>query len=454
MKTATGRSAGLGARRGLAVALLALLSGGAAAQTNAPQVLDLATVLRLAGANSLEVKLAGERLREAQAKSEEARLRQFPWIAPGIGYKRHEGRTQNVEGELLDASKQAYSLGLSLTANLDLGQARYEALAARQRANAAAAGVDIRRQDVTLSAASGYFDLLRAQGSIGAAREAVRIADEYAEQVRRAASAGLAFAGDVARADVQVERNRQLLRQAEELRAVAAARLATTLRLPANSNLAATETELVPMAMNRTDTAMEALMAEAVAARPELRQLAAQHAAAVESVRGERDARAIPNLSAQVFAGGIGGGTGGDFGDFGDSTDASIALSWRFGPGGYFDKGRIAAAESRERSSQFEQEQSRDAIMREVVEAHARVTSLSDQLASSARALAAAERLYDASRARREFGVAVVLEAVQAEQELTRARLDRLALIAEHNKAQFALHRVLGASTATWRPIP
>ena len=37
-----------------------------------------------------------------------------------------------------------------------------------------------------------------------------------------------------------------------------------------------------------------------------------------------------------------------------------------------------------------------------------------------------------------------VLENIQAEQDLTRARLDYLNVITEHNKAQFALQRALG----------
>lgn len=415
------------------------------AQTNAPKVIDLATALRLAGANSLDVKLAAERLREAQENSNVARLNQYPWIAPGVGYKRHEGRIQSVDGEIIDASKQSYSFGLSLTANLDLGQARYEALAAKQLASAASAGVDIRQQEAVFAAASGYFDLLRAQVSIGAARDAVRIAEDYAGQVRRAASAGLAFVGDIARADVQVEKNKLLLRQAEELRAVSAPRLATALRLPANTELSATDAELVPMSMTETNAAVDALVAKAIAARPELRQLAAQHAATVEVLRGEKEGRAIPNISAQLFAGGLGGGTGTDFGHFGESSDASIALSWRFGPGGYFDKGLVAAAESRARSAIITQERSCDEIIREVVESRARVTSLADQIETARRGLAAAERLHKASVERREFGIGAVLEAVQAEQELTRARLDVISLIAEHNKALFGLERATGA---------
>ena len=39
----------------------------------------------------------------------------------------------------------------------------------------------------------------------------------------------------------------------------------------------------------------------------------------------------------------------------------------------------------------------------------------------------------------------IVLENIQAEQELTRARHDYLGLIAEHNKAQYGLVKAIGS---------
>ena len=79
-----------------------------------------------------------------------------------------------------------------------------------------------------------------------------------------------------------------------------------------------------------------------------------------------------------------------------------------------------------------------------MVEARARVQSQADQLAISSRAIQAAEETLRLSQQRKELAVGVVLETVQAEQELTRARLDYLNAIAEYNKAQYALKRAIG----------
>ena len=48
------------------------------------------------------------------------------------------------------------------------------------------------------------------------------------------------------------------------------------------------------------------------------------------------------------------------------------------------------------------------------------------------------------ARERKEFAVGVVLENIQAEQDLTRARLDYLRAVAEFDKAQYALLRAAG----------
>jgi outer membrane protein TolC len=48
------------------------------------------------------------------------------------------------------------------------------------------------------------------------------------------------------------------------------------------------------------------------------------------------------------------------------------------------------------------------------------------------------------TRERKQFGVGAVLEDIQAQQELTRARSDYLSAIAEFNKAQYGLSKAVG----------
>ena len=79
-----------------------------------------------------------------------------------------------------------------------------------------------------------------------------------------------------------------------------------------------------------------------------------------------------------------------------------------------------------------------------MVESHARAQSLQDQLATTKQNLATASETLRLTRERKEYGVGVVLEDIQAQQELTRARSDYLTVIAEYNKAQYALSKAIG----------
>src|SRR4051794_14031407 len=92
--------------------------------------IDLPTALRLAGAQNLDVQIAREKLTEARVAEEQARQQFYPWIAPGITYRRHEGQIQDVSGNMFRADKQSYNVGASVVAQLDLGDAIYKTLAA------------------------------------------------------------------------------------------------------------------------------------------------------------------------------------------------------------------------------------------------------------------------------------------------------------------------------------
>jgi outer membrane protein TolC len=66
-----------------------------------------------------------------------------------------------------------------LTSQLDLGEAIYKKLAAKQFMQAADHALEARRQESVAVAAQAYFDLSFAQAAVGVAGEAVRIATNY-----------------------------------------------------------------------------------------------------------------------------------------------------------------------------------------------------------------------------------------------------------------------------------
>jgi outer membrane protein TolC len=266
------------------------------------------------------------------------------------------------------------------------------------------------------------------------AEESLRIANEFAGQVREAVAAGIAFKGDALRAEVEADKNRLSLRRAQEQVAVAAARLVQTLHLESRVVLVARDEDLVPLNLVSTNAALETLVTQALTARPELSQSRALAEAAHKARDGAKYGPLIPNLGVLAFLGGLGGSHDGGSDTFGDSQDYQFTLGWRVGPGGLFDRGRIRAGEARLNVARLAGDKVVDEVIRDVVESQARLRSQAETLRLTSE--------------RREFAVGAVLERVQAEQDLTRARLDHVNAIAEFDKAQFEALRAVGGALA------
>ena len=179
--------------------------------------------------------------------------------------------------------------------------------------------------------------------------------------------------------------------------------------------------EPAPLRLPEYRSTLNALVADALAQRPEMKRSDAQLSAARKARDGAKFGPLIPAVRGEYFHGGLGGGTYEDgVRRFDETSDYGVGLSWRVGSGGLFDRGRIHAGEARLQTGELEQEKVRDEITRQVVGAHARAHSLADQIEFFHKALSAAE------------------------QDLTRARLDYLTAITEHNRAQLALRRAVG----------
>lgn len=433
-------------------ALVATVSGSALAGDAAktpdrgrPQPIDLATALRLAGAQNMDVKLAAEKTALARAEYTQAQELFFPWVTLGGGYQGHQENIQAVDGPILDVEKTAVSATGAIKLQIDLGDAYFKTLSAKQLVKAAAFTSDAQFQDATETAALAYFDLVRAQAFVGVAAEAVHISADYESQVKRAVDAGIAYAGDAYRIQTQLEHNRLIYRQALETRRLAAAYLSQLLHLDPAINLLPEEGTPAPIKLISASDALDHFVRRALSDRPELHATDAQREAARKALSGAKYGPLVPTIGAQYYYGGLGGGRGSDVANFNESSDYGVGLTWRIGPGGLFDVGRIAASESRLRTTELQGEKLHDEIVRQVVDTYTRLHSLSEQITIAQRGLVAAQKTLQLSNERKQFGVADVAEAIQAEEELTRARREYLGTVAEYNKAQFALRWAIGA---------
>jgi len=422
-----------------ALSSLASAQGGPAGG----QHIDLPTALQLAGAKSLDVELARERLNEARAQESSTRARYFPWVSPSFTYRRHDGAIQDVAGNMLETGKYSYAPTLGLMAQLDLGDTIYQSRAAKENAAAANFGLAVNVQDAVLRAATAYFDLAAEQSLVGVARESLRVAAEYDDELRQAVEIGIATEVEAIRARVQRQRSELQVEQAEERRRLASIRLAVAVRLNPGLELVADDATLAAVSLV-PDAPLSELVKQAMDANPELKQGRSLIDAAEALKQGATQGPLIPTLAAQVYLGGLGGARSGVADQFGGAQDYVATVYWRVGPGGLFDKNRKALAEARVQIANLGLEGRRQEVERQVAEAYARVTSLAQQIRIAEKAMTLAQDGLKLSRERKDFAVGAVLETLQAEQELTRSRNDYLRAVADHNKAQYALARTLG----------
>jgi outer membrane protein TolC len=411
----------------------------------APYLIDLPTALRLADAQNLDVQVARERVKEAQANRTSAIEQFFPWLSPGVTWHRRDGVAQaSPSGIIGNADYQAYSPGIGLTAQAAVGDAIYNSLAAKQLVTASHEGLETQRRDAALRAAEGYFDLAKAKGLVAVVREALATSEQYQQQLHEAVAVGIAFKGDELRVQAQTEHYQVVLRQALAQQRIAAVELARVLHLDASVELVPRESELVPLALFDSTASVELLLQRAMRARPELKQTEALLAASKATRSAAVYGPLIPSVGIQLFQGRLGGGPDSGHTKSGPVHDVVVGINWRIGPGGLFDFGRSKANDAQFAVRELGDTRVRDGIAAEVIAGLTRVHALGDQIALTEKGLATASEVLRLTRARKQFGVGLVLEDIQAQQAVTQARSDYINAVADFDKAQYALSRAVG----------
>lgn len=406
--------------------------------------IDLPSVLRLAGADSVEVRIAQERLAEARAREDGTLWQMFPVIAPGITYRNHSGQLQDIVGQVTDITKNSFGAGATLQLTLDIGESTYRRLAAKQVTLAAEQRLESERRRILLAASEAYFELSAAQAAADLQDEAVRLASDLHGQVKAAVAAGLASKGDEHRAFAQLTRAQIRCEQSRDARRAAAARLAEVVRLPVQEDLMPADRRPVAIAVPGSEHKLDALVQTALAKRPEIAEAERLDNAAHENLAGAKYAPLWPTLGAQVFGGGLGGSPSSARQDWGRSTDTQVTLFWRIGAGGLLDSSRVRAAEAAAAQGKLGIERIRDAVTREVVEAHASVQTTSAAVRAAQAGLKSAEDGLKLATQRRDFAVGAVMETLQSQQDAVQARLEAVRTVADLNKARHRLKAAVG----------
>lgn len=423
--------------------------------------INLTSALRLAGASNLQIALAGERVNQARARQEGAEFLWLPSLNAGVGYNKHDGRIQDTRGEVIDASRNAFFAGggpnlgpapltgpggppARLFLGLPLADVIFAPLAERQQVQAASAAASATFNDILLETASVYLDLLQAQGQSAIAQEAATNAEELVRLIQARVRVGAAPPADGLRAQAELADRRRQRLQAEEAVRVVSAELVRLLRLDPAITLLPQEGESLPICLIDVNAPLPELLAQGIAARPEMAQYQALVIATIERLRQEEWRPWLPTVQVGLSSGGFGGGQGSFFGNFSDRVDFDALLVWELRNLGFGNR-----ALQRERSSQTIQahlaaEQIRDTIASQIARAYYQVQFRQQQIEAARAQVKAAADAVPLNFKGILGGDLRAIEAQQAVQTLAFARNQYLAAVIDYNKAQFQLLRALG----------
>ncbi len=434
-----------------------------------PYAIDLPTALRLADAQNTEISLAQERIEEALAQLEQADLLLVPTLSAGASYHKHDGRIQETDGTVLEASRSSGYAGLGAGAlgagpilvpgvrlQTDLADAIFLPLVGRQTVRAREAQSRAVRNSVLLEVVVAYEELLRAYGARAIARESLENAADLAHLTEQYARTGEGLQSDAERAAVEQAVREQQGERASEEAAVRSAQLVELLRLDPLVQLEPIDPAIAPLHLVPGDRPLAELIATALENRPELEQNRALVQAACGRLRQAKYGPLLPTLVLNYSVGEFGGGPATTIGNSSDRSDLDAMAYWDIKNLGLGDR-----ALTRERRSQYRQAQTAetaalDRIASEVTQANAQVASRRKRVDLAEAAVTRALNSVRLNRARIYEKQGLPIEALQSIESLASSRQEYLDAVIDYNQAQFRLYTALGQpalDTAPTTPV-
>jgi outer membrane protein TolC len=406
--------------------------------------IDLATALRLAGANSLQIQFAQQRLAEACARLDGAEVLWLPSLSAGPLYNKHDGRLQETEGNVIEVSRNSAFVGGGPSISFHLTDALFEPLAACQLVRAEQAAVARTTNDTLLAVVLAYIDLVQAESQRAISQQDVANAKQLVELTESFAKTGQGLESDAARARNELATRERELIEAGEAILTRSVRLASLLRLDPTVALHTVNTEVTPVVLVAEGTPLQDLTAQALATRPETEEQSALVEAAFQRLRQQRVRPFIPRVLVDFSAGGYGGGTGSHFTNFSDRTDFNLLAVWELRNLGLGNQAIQRQYEAQQLQAETSEQTIRDLIAAEVAEAYYQVQERRRQIEPAQRAVVESLRSLELNMNRIRGAEGLPIEVLQAIQSVAASRRVYLQAVMNYNRAQFQLLRAVG----------
>lgn len=433
------------------ILMIAMAASGVAAEQSGergPLRLSLkrAVELAISPEGNTNIQLSGEALKQAQARSAEAKAALLPDFEASIG---EQNATRNLGALGIDAiapipgfhfptfvgpftTMDARVTGTQTVFDFSSIR-RYQA--SKVGVSAAKSEVDSTEDRVAAQVARAYLAAVKADADVEAAQANVTLAQAVLTQAENQKKAGTGTGIEITRAKVQLANDRQHLLEAQNARRAAHLRLlrAMGLRLDTETELT-DQLQYVPVDV----VTIEQAKAQALQSRPDYKAQQERESNARLSASATKLER-MPSV--QAF---------GDYGAIGTGLNNALptrtyGISVRIP---VFDGGRRDARRA-ESASQYRSEKVRTNDLKEQVELDVRLAldglrSAEDEVTVAKEGLELADNELTQARRRYEAGVTNSLEVTDAQTRLERARDNRTTALYNYNVARVDLAQSLG----------
>lgn len=430
-----------------------------------PLPINLPTALQLANAQALDIAAAAKRVQAAAAALDQAEVLWLPTLTLGGDYFRHDGKIQDIQGNILDVSKSSLMFGvgtgIGAAGILNVGEAIFAPLAARQQLCARNADLHTAANDTLVAVSDAYFNVQQARGELAGACETVRRTEELFARTKKLAP-GLVPELEVFRAETELARRQQAEALARERWKVASAELLRVLHIDPHAQVEPQEPPQLRIDMVCLDKSVDELIPVALTHRPELASQQAQVQATLNLLKQEKLRPLIPSIllrgastpvTGTLAAGLFAGGRNSSIGNAGPREDIDLQVLWQVDNLGFGNAGRVRQREAEKELAVINLFRIQDRVAAEVVQAHAQAQQAACRVKLAERevraAIESADKNLVALGQTKTAGNLVILlvrpqEAVAAVQALAQAYGDYYTAVADANRAQFRLYRALG----------
>jgi outer membrane protein TolC len=423
--------------------------------------INLATALRLSDARPLIVAAAQASVWVAEAQLTRAKVLWVPTFMAGADYIRHDGGGPDFnKGVMTASSVNFFYAGPGFFQFVNLADALFEPLAARQVLNSKNWDIQTAKNDALLMTADAYFSVHQYRGMYGGALYCVERGHDLVERIARL-SKELVPRVEVDRARNMVADLEQQATAAREQWRVRSADLTQVLRLDPRAVVVPLEHDHLQITLVDPAASLHDLQKVALANRPELASWRAQVEAAAVRLRREKNRPLLPIVmlngfqSAQMYIqGGVFGlGPNSSLNQFVGRVDVSLQLVWQLEGIGLGNLARIKQQRGEQSQMWIEFYRAQDQVAAEVTEALAHLQSAAARIRQAERALRAGiitfnGHLEGLGQTTRFEDILILVyrpqEAVYSLELLKLAFDEYFTTVAQYNQAQFQLFHALG----------